>query len=334
MEMIAGIDIGYSAVKVAFGQREASTPAQVVTLPAGAGPRDQLAPQVYRSAESGIEVLMDGEPWVAGINPERFPTQPREVHEDYARTRAFTALLKAALALPATEDLGAVVTGLPVQHFQRQGMPESLKDTVQGPHDLGDGRTVTVHEAQVAPQPLGSYVTVATEGSGDPTLADIIKHGRVVIVDPGHYSVDWTVLDQGALQAQHSGSSLHAGYQILGEAASHLGEHQKAQISPERIEQALREGQSRILVHGQAVDMTEALGVAGERVGQLAATELRRCLRTASDADPDLVIPTGGGAHLIAPAIRAIFPRARYEIPEDPVSANARGYWYYLGLQG
>ena len=71
---VVGLDIGYSNLKVAVGDSEQREP-EFHTLPVGAGPEEYLPIDVFGTHKKGegIVVNVDGETFVAGVEPCQWP---------------------------------------------------------------------------------------------------------------------------------------------------------------------------------------------------------------------------------------------------------------------
>ena len=105
---LVGLDIGYSNLKLAWGQRGEVPRLRV--LPAMAAPRAQVAEALGiagpdspsgtgsvagSDAAQGIEVTLDGESWIAGVRPTRVCGWQRALHADYPASQSYQALLLA-----------------------------------------------------------------------------------------------------------------------------------------------------------------------------------------------------------------------------------------------
>lgn len=67
---VLGIDIGYSNLKLAYGPQGAEP--KVLLRPAGAAPADRLGEKIGGNGEEDfLRVLVNGEPFVAGLSPDR-----------------------------------------------------------------------------------------------------------------------------------------------------------------------------------------------------------------------------------------------------------------------
>ncbi len=93
---LVAVDVGYSNLKILSGQT--GQPPAVMVLPAGAGPASTMPEQIGRGPDvQSLTVLVDEEPWVAGVEPSRLQNWERELHPDYPATMAYRALCHAAM---------------------------------------------------------------------------------------------------------------------------------------------------------------------------------------------------------------------------------------------
>jgi len=74
--------------------------------------------------------------------------------------------------------------------------------------------------------------------SGD--LLETLEQGMIVILDPGHFSVDWVVINQQALRKNASGTSLEAMSSLIEKVSQIIKERKGATISHSRIEEAIK----------------------------------------------------------------------------------------------
>lgn len=68
-QFVLGLDIGYSNLKMAMGYK--GEEARTVVMPVGAGPLELMPQQLTGGAGTCIQVVIDGEKWVAGVEPDR-----------------------------------------------------------------------------------------------------------------------------------------------------------------------------------------------------------------------------------------------------------------------
>src|SRR6266545_4061442 len=121
---IAGLDIGYSNLKLAFSARGGKM--NTAVLPAGAGPFESMSQQLTGEAQNCIQVMIEGESWAAGVEPDRLQGWERELHDDYPYTKPYQALFYAGLLLCEQAHIDTLVTGLPVAQYLDKCRREAL----------------------------------------------------------------------------------------------------------------------------------------------------------------------------------------------------------------
>lgn len=318
---VLGIDIGYSNLKLAYGQ-QGSEP-KVLLRPAGAAPADRMGEKIGGDGEEDfLRVLVNGVPFVAGISPDRAELWSRELHENYPSTDSYCALFHAGLLLSEFDQIDLVVTGLPVNQYLNPELRERLSKQMQGEHQITPRRKITVNKVKVVPQPVGGFVDYVWSL---PDAAEI-EDSRVLVVDPGFFSVDWVLIGNGELRRQSCGTSLEASSVILDEAARLIAEDFGGNVGRERLEHALRNGLAHVRLFGERVEVAPFLKKAADKVGPIVTARLRESLRK-ENASADMALLVGGGAGFFANAVKEAFPQLKVSSPDSPVYANARGFW-------
>jgi plasmid segregation protein ParM len=104
--------------------------------------------------------MIEGERWVAGVEPERLQGWERELHSDYPSTKPYQALFYAALLLTEQREIDVLVTGLPVSQYLEPERRETLAARLVGEHTITPKRSVTVKSVRVVPQPVGAYLDI------------------------------------------------------------------------------------------------------------------------------------------------------------------------------
>ena len=111
---IVGLDIGYSNLKLAYGNSEKGM--QTAIRPAGAAPADRFGSRFDgKEQDDFLHVLVGDEPFIAGVSSDRAEMWERSLHSEYARTPSYTALFHAGLLLSGMTEVDVLVTGLPVE---------------------------------------------------------------------------------------------------------------------------------------------------------------------------------------------------------------------------
>lgn len=318
---VLGIDIGYSNLKLAYGQQGAEP--KVLLRPAGAAPADRLGEKISGNEEEDfVRVLVNGTAFVAGISPDRAELWSRELHEDYPSTDSYRALLHAGLLLSELEQVDLLVTGLPVNQYLNEELRNRLVKLMQGEHQVTPRRKINVGQVKVVPQPVGGFVDHVWN------LPDVteISDSRVLVVDPGFFSVDWVLISNGELRRQSCGTSLEASSVILDEAVRLIARDFGGSVGRERLENTIRNGHAQVRLFGERVEVAPYIKRAAGKVGPIVATRLRESLRK-ENAGADKVLLVGGGAGFFEAAIKEAFPQIKVSTPNTPVFANVRGFW-------
>lgn len=323
-KFILGMDIGYSNLKLAFG--EEGTKMKTKILPAGAGPIEMMPQQLTGGAAQSIHVLVDGQPWVAGEEPNRLQGWERELHADYPSTKTYRALFLAALLTSERSEIDVLVTGLPVSQHTDQALKDNLIKQLQGQHQITPKRQITVKDVLVVPQPAGAYMDIIhSEEVSDEDL-EVIKEGRTVVIDPGFFSVDWVTLVRGEIRYQSSGTSLKAMSMLLQDVDAQLKVDHGGSPGIETIEWAVRSNDASVLLFGEKVQLSSYVSKAAEKVAANALVPMKKSMRE-EGMHADIVLLAGGGAEIYSTAAKDLFPKSRIIKSKEPVMANARGFW-------
>ena len=269
-------------------------------------------------------VSVDNERWAAGVPAGRLQSWERELHPEYPTTKTYKALFHAALLMAETESIDLVVTGLPVSQFHEPQRKSDLVQRLKGVHQVTPKRSITVRDVKVLPQPAGAYMDLVQTG-GD---LGLIEEGRVVVIDPGFFSVDWVALEAGEIRYSSSGTSLQAMSVLLETIDKLISEDHGDKVGMDRLEKAMRTGDLQVLLFGEKVDISPYLNAAMKKVAPVALTAMRQSMRDES-INADLVLIAGGGAMAYKEAAKEIFSRSKIIVPEQSVLANVRGFWFY-----
>lgn len=326
---IVGLDIGYSNLVVACGEAGQGKPEHVVTMPAGAAPAVCMPRSLTGgiNLDSGTQVQIDNESWVAGVEPGRISDWTRELHADYPASNTYKALFYAALLVPERDIIDLLVTGLPVNQFQDQSFVASLTERLKGIHRVTPKRSVDVKEVMVVPQPVGTFMSALWYEPEGSSLAETIQRGRAIVIDPGFFSVDWVSFDQASMQGS-AGTDLRAMSKVLSEMASLIRADYGAAPTIEKLESAVREGDPDIIFKGTKIEIAEYFQNAADVVSKAALQPLLNDIRLDGGASSiDVVLMGGGGAHAYQAAATALFPHAQIICPVVSVETNARGFW-------
>jgi len=328
---VFAIDIGYSNLKVAFGD---SAIPRVLVLPAGAGLAENFSEQVSSTAvnnsEGGEFITVDGKNFIAGIDQNHIRVK-RHRNPNYTMTKEWMALYFTGLIKTEATEIGLAITGLPAEQSRDVKLCERVAARMRGKHQVKPDRVVTVHDAVVVAQPVGAYVDAGFQAASE-SIRQIIRDGRVLSLDIGYYSVDWGLFDGSRSIKAVSGSNNSAMSAVIETVIRKIEQQHDDKITPERVEQSLRSARHTILFHGHELDLTPYLQEALVAVNEDTATDLLNA-KNLDREQIDLVVLAGGGAEHYRSAAERAFPGSPIVISPRPVAANVRGYWYLQRAQ-
>lgn len=318
--MKIALDVGYGSVKIVSG-RSQNDLANLI-YPAAAAPLAQRDQSLSGRIEGGVTVDVDGVPYSALVEPSRFENFARPLHQDYTTTPAYKALFLAALQVVGAPEVDCLVTGLPTRHAFDESRRAAVRQLMAGTHQVSPHLRVRVREVRIMSQPVGAFVDHVYQ-----TRSQIALQSNVLVLDIGFGTADWAVLHQGNLRSQSSDSSFQAMSVVLERAATQINANYRgARLQVERLESALRAGQSAVPLFGQMVEMAPYLNEAAAEVVPVVMSELMRRVRNEA-GQIDMVILAGGGANLFRSGVEQVVTGPPIHVSADPVHANARGFW-------
>jgi plasmid segregation protein ParM len=150
----------------------------------------------------------------------------------------------------------------------------------------------------------------------------------VLVIDPGFYSVDWVILDGGAIRHSGSGSSLDAMSVLLQETSKLISETHEGTVNIDRLEEALRLGREQVFLFGNKIELTPYLEKAESLVACQALEAIKQSIRREAGS-VDIVILAGGGAPFYKTTVLNDFGKSRVLMNPEPELANARGFYYF-----
>ena len=322
---VLGIDIGYSNLKLAYGAADGEV--ETALRPAGAAPADRFGSRFDGRAQDGfLHVLVDGEPFIAGVSSDRAEMWERSLHADYSKTPSYKALMHAGMLMSGMSEIDVLVTGLPVSQFNDPAKRAELETKFVGTHQITPKRSVNVKRVKVLAQPVGGLLDYIDQQDESKTGFLVDDDARVLVVDPGFFSLDWVLVSNGQLQRQSSGTSLKASSVLLEQAARLIAEDFGGTPTIEILENAVRNKKASILIMGQRVNVEPYIKKASETMASVTADAIQKSLRVES-VSPDVVVMVGGGATFFEKAVREAFSKLKVVMPKEPVFSPARGFW-------
>lgn len=326
--IVASVDVGYGNCKSVWLSLNDGSMEQVV-MPVGAARSNQALKRLGGhglSIGDGEVVTINGEEWVAGVNPLDLQRFARPTHENYSLTPEYLALFYAALVKIGVPRIERLVTGLPVsQIYGQQASPslaERLVKRLEGVHSVSPSLVVEVEKVVVVPQPAGAF---RARMAADRTFA-ADPHAITAVVDVGYYSSDWALLRGVKVMDEQSGSSTEATSRVLEQARAQISQaYPDVELSASRIESAYRDGREAIKAGTHEITLKPFITAAAKKVCEDVVSEIQK-KRRGSEESINTILVTGGGGGLIAPFLQSSFKGSEIILSDDAVTANAVGF--------
>ena len=240
-----------------------------------------------------------------------------EIHGDYIETPQYLALARGALRMMRLETIDLLVVGLPVAQFAAR--KTQLEKLMTGRHDLGGGKSVTVHKALAMAQPHGALIDYATQHE----RVEAMEQELSLVIDPGSRTFDWLVA-RGMKLAHKQSFSVDRGVSnilqlIADDISQEIGQ---PYTNFEAIDLALRSGKGMTVF--QRSYNPARLKPMVDIIAKDAVAAMMRRIGGAYNIQH--VILVGGGAFLFRKAVKQAFSSHQILEVKEPMFANVRGY--------
>lgn len=323
--MNIGVNVGYSHAKFVAEKRRALF-ASVVGTP-------EVARFSVMGGSNGSIMLAEPDRVQVGagaVSQSRFLRRREDrgwIHSEewYTLFLAGYSQVAAAPFDPAVR----VVTGLPVA-FYDDG--RELRDRLLGRHrvqlDGAGAQSFEVTDCRVIPEPFGTLLAVCLDDRG--TIVDKeLAMGAVGVIDVGGKTTNLLSVNRLAEIGRETASVSVGAWDAVRGVRAWLGVHcPNRDYRDHEVMEAIIAGETRY--YGERVDLSEPVREVLEPLAEQVVAEASQLWNGAAALDAILV--GGGGALLVGNQIRLHFRHAR--IVDDPVFANALGFWRFGQRQG
>lgn len=326
--MNVGLDIGYSSVKVAYGTE---TIPELMRLPIGAAPIEQCVQTLEGTPDLGLGrmVYIDNKPWAAGVKTEKLQGFFPVMDKDYPWSMEYRALFYAALDMLDQPVIDELVTGLPVSQFQDIDSRKRLEHLMSGRHYIRPDHVVEVKRVRVVPQPVGAFGSYTLDSARGVVRPKIDKSRPVLVVDAGHYSLDWVLYSDGWAMSR-SNSTSNAGDVVLDDAAKALTTSLGKRVTKDMVRRTVLSGAKPLMVGSQEVDVWPTIYDVADKVVRGNMNAMRGSVRGQADTESiNLILVAGGGAAMFIEALTRAFSDSTVVAVPDSIHANARGFFLF-----
>ena len=319
---VLATDFGYGWVKAQLGDKliqfphALGTPDPVRFRPQALGTGASYPLTVKREAESHSYFV--GE---AAIRQSRYTWSL------VARKRnpwELRALLAESVDRLTHSDLNVdlLVSGLPVAWYAEDQDEHiaALKGDLHFCRGTGQWHTVSVQQVAIVPQPVGTLLSLAFDPR-EPKVKFTTPGYRTGVLDIGHFTTDAIITDGSDYLAPKS-FSVPIGISLLQEDLRRVvRQAYRRELSMQEADAALRSNVIRIAGEERPLPLDPAKEALASRI----LAEVQNHWGEALDLDA--IVVTGGGAHILFDAVKAVYAHA--VTVDEPELANLRGYRLY-----
>ena len=321
--MKVGFDGGYSDVKAVAGE----TGKIRVTFPSVVGTPDRARFSLDGEGANDIVLnLSDGTFLVGQGAVEQSRFAPRWEDRAWIESSEYYRLFLATLTelTSATVCNLTVVTGLPVAYYADK---DKLRDLLLGEHRASrEGRrsqVFRVTDCRVIPQPFGSLLSLALDNRGRVSDTELAT-GTVGVIDVGGKTTNLLSVNRLAEIARETASVNVGSWDAMRAVRDYLSNHCPDLVL--RDHQVIEAMIARsVPYYDSNVDLSDVVDQALEPMAAQIVAQATQLWNAGASLSAILV--SGGGALLLGSAIKKRFKHAR--VVEDPVFANASGYWKF-----
>ncbi|HMO44511.1 MAG TPA: hypothetical protein PKB14_00605 [Rubrivivax sp.] len=342
--VVRAIDVGFGLVKLSLraggGIRFTGFPSMAIPADASAvralGPRRR---DTFDVPVNGIKYEVGREVGLAQAGGNF----GRDVTDEFYRSAIYEALTKGALRYMAEAGdarIDVLVLGLPVNQYNDAKRRDYLRSRFEGEIAIGGGKTLAVQRVIVQAQPMGGYaalddhldelnaVIAATPGALE-ALPDgeALDELAVLMVDPGEHTLDWLLIQQGAINTRASGAASDAGRHrvvraVMESLCAAIGRPLGPSTMP-RINDALRE-QRPVKLAGVGHDLKPFDPV----IRSVVEDSVNRMIDGLRDAHEilDLIVIVGGHPEHYRDVLAKRFPAIPVFVMPEAMGANVRGF--------
>lgn len=344
MPVVRAIDVGFGQVKLSLRNGNDVT---FASFPSMAIPADGSAVRALGTRRRDtFDVPVRGALYEVGRDvglAQAGGNFGRDVTDEFYKGAIYEALTKGALRYMVEAGdtmIDVLVLGLPVNQYNDAKRRDYLRATFEGAVEVGDGKVVHVRRVMVQAQPVGGYAAIdehlnelnavisATGGALAPLPSgEALEDLTVLMVDPGEHTLDWLLVQQGAINPRASGAASDAGrHRVVRAVQDALAAQIGRPLGPSvmsRINDALRLGQS-VKLSGIAHELSGFEPV----VLSVIDDSINRMIDGLRDAHEiiDLIVLVGGHPQHYRDLLAKRFPAIPVFVMPEPMFANVRGF--------
>ena len=205
---------------------------------------------------------------------------------------------------------------------------DTVEATLQGQHRVQrqgrNAQTITIDKVTVIPEPYGTLFDQLWNDKGGTADAEIAT-GQFGIIDAGGKTTNLLTVDRVREIGRNTTSIPIGVWDAARSMRTHLEQYCAGlELRDHQVVQTLIDG--RVKYRGERIDLADTVS---EILGNLAEQIANEVTQLWSSANLDGILVTGGGALLFGRYLTDRIDLTRVRIVDEPVLANARGFWKY-----
>jgi plasmid segregation protein ParM len=321
---VIGLDIGHSTVKVAYAN-QAGEPQNII-FPSAVSPAIEISDDSESRRAQEDTVTVGGNRMFIGETAE---VQGRSNAQNNVSETWIDSMEYQALTAGAIKKLMQAGAGITPQTMIVVGLPTSLyKSQRDKLRELTQRIIGHTHEVKVLPQSLGAFQSIMFDQDGQLAQGRSLTTESWGVIEVGYFSTDFMVMRGHGGKARwiEDASGICSGVRFAAERLSRiLSDEVKVNgksitVTPKEAESALTSGYIRYFGKINVTDKVQrATSIITEEVMRAASRYLE-----SEAATLDGIVLAGGGAPLVASAIKNLWPHV--VTPENPRFTVAEGF--------
>lgn len=325
------LDLGFGYTKYTKGHIDgASQRLEVDAFPSYAGSASDFAGMDAHFNVMHTEV--DGRMYMVGPDIKKVAggIGYQIMDDSFFKTPQYYAIARGAISfmnVPQDNIIDVLTVGLPLTVFRDERLRREIEQRLTGEHpsrgSLGKPeRLINVRKVMLIPQVQGTLVAV-NQGQ-DKAARQALREQTNLTIDVGYGTLMWMSSHGFRPNPALSGATMGGVYTIVEAVTQSIAPGCQTVVGiTDRVDQALREKRSSVLIDGVDRPLEPHLGEMRRVIQEQLATLTRAA---GSRLQVDNVFLTGGGAEFYRPYIEQAYPnRIRDHIQTDRFT-NVRGF--------
>jgi len=323
---VKAVDVGYGNVKICHGEtdNEEMLCSHFPSIAKAHTGIDRGASVMTKrdliEVESGESIYMVGKDSIDTLSAR--DDRIAHLQTNYIDTPQYLALYRGALAYMNEENIDLLVSGLPVNNYAQD--KARMRELLMGNHKYQNGKSVTVKDVWVIPQPVGGFIDFFMNNNDDINLDEIMS----LTLDVGYYTLDWLTC-RGLKMNEERSSSTPGGMSLILEKLTQLiaVDRKDSFSNIGMVDAGIQKG-FKTRIQGVEYDFSHLIPKMEDHI----TTAIQSVVRSVGSLDDiDVILLVGGGAKCYQGIFEKVLGR-EIIVPDSSIYSNVKGF-YLAGKQ-